>query len=118
MRHIKITGHFYFKSHNYYRKVITTPQVEFCSLMKVSTSNNFLKQIIEITESVAPGVIHTCPYVGASVFNVTAPMHPLMNTFTSGEYKFIANIATQLSGKFIYNLSVEFMMNPIKDRLG
>ncbi|KAG5666404.1 hypothetical protein PVAND_014433 [Polypedilum vanderplanki] len=115
---IFIIGHVYFKTNNYYREVITTPQVEFCSLMKFSTSNNFLKQIIDLAESVAPGVIHTCPYVGANIFNVTAPKLSLISSIPSGEYKFIVNIATQPNGKFVYNLTVEYVKNSIKDRLG
>lgn len=81
------------------RQVLKTPKIEFCSVMKFSSSNILLNEIIKIGKNIEPTLIHECPYTNFIVNNRTLDISSLPSILNAGTYKVLIN-ATQNSKLF------------------
>ncbi|KAG5669331.1 hypothetical protein PVAND_017219 [Polypedilum vanderplanki] len=78
---------FYKGNSNTFRKVLSAPKFEVCQVLKSSTSNTLVKQLIDFINKAIPGFLHECPFTSIIFYNVTLPNHEIMNLVPSGNYQ-------------------------------
>ncbi|KAG5666405.1 hypothetical protein PVAND_014434 [Polypedilum vanderplanki] len=110
---------FYYKSKtdSNYREVLGVPQIEACKVLKYTSDNFLTKAIIESIQSVAPNIVHECPYSYLRTFNVTPPYHSILETTPSGDFKY--TLKTQFGKDFPkdVNITIWFSQQSFKDKL-
>jgi hypothetical protein len=100
-----------------YREVMKLPPFEVCKMLKFSTENFFLKQMITAINEAAPGLLR-CPIKGVKeVRNFTIP-HKYFQFMPSGFYQCRSQLLLTENGKSISNFLLEFQLkNGMKDML-
>lgn len=57
---LKISGQLFYKYGTIYRDVLHSPRIDVCQIM--NSTNKLVKQIIEMIDDSALGIVHPCPY--------------------------------------------------------
>lgn len=112
-----MTFHYKSKVDSNYREVVGVPKVEVCQILKHKSDNFLTKSIFEAVQSVAPNIVHECPYFSLKAFNVSPPYHPILERTPSGEYKFIVNTQFGKNSPKDVNTTIWFTYQSLKDKM-
>ncbi|KAG5666301.1 hypothetical protein PVAND_017852 [Polypedilum vanderplanki] len=93
------------------------PEFEVCKVLKSSTDNILIKQLVESINVSATNSLHQCPYNNFN-FNMSAPKTQLFHTLPSGNYKVFTEVRFNGMENPVLNWTIEFDINTFRDKLG
>ena len=111
----------YYRYGNIYREIIDTHQHELCSVIDGANANPLFKVVINMLKSVAPDLVHKCPYTGELDLKNFTMNISLLDTatmmFPSGIYR--VDVQTIFNGSSAFNLSVVVeSKSPLNENFG
>lgn len=77
------------------REVLRTPSLEWCGIMRASSSNILMGEMIKVIKNLEPNMIHECPYTNAIIVNKIMDVSKMPSIFSNGRYKTIINVANK-----------------------
>lgn len=106
--HVQFISNYQFGSG--YREVVNSGKQEWCSVMEASSSNPFMKVVVEVIREnpVAKELLRQCPYEGELVIqNFTTTSIKMYDALPAGLYRFDVNVFKDEKQIFGLKLSEE-----------
>lgn len=116
--YFQLTYHYFHKlPDSTFREVITSPLFEGCNFLKKS-DNILIKKIFEGIKTLAPSLVHECPYEVLESYNITGKKNVLETILPSGDYKLVITYRYLDKDTIDMNVTVFLSINQLKDRTG
>ncbi|KAG5669362.1 hypothetical protein PVAND_017249 [Polypedilum vanderplanki] len=102
-----------------YRNMLALPRFNVCKFYELSKTNVMLSTIFKVTNNVAPGLIHECPYYNVSQVNISLTIDDAAVMFAQGDYRVFNNISDSPNGKTLLKIStILSISSPYKESYG
>lgn len=87
------------------REIMKTPNLEWCEIMRKSSTHPLYSVLVNIVNSTEPKVVHKCPYNGFMFDNKVPDISSLPSIFSTGYYKLWVN-ATDRNKSLIFTIEI------------